>query len=108
MKVFSIVLVVLISLATLTHGESKGLFCSACNFLWNEVKKEMPVVANDGGVALKKEVTKVCDKFNKSIPLLGQICEQVSTDVIDDVYQFILTEDNKINPEKICEHLKMC
>uniref|UniRef100_A0A0K0FBJ9 Saposin B-type domain-containing protein n=1 Tax=Strongyloides venezuelensis TaxID=75913 RepID=A0A0K0FBJ9_STRVS len=104
----TILLASFVVLSASLQPESRGLLCSACKFLWKEVKKELPVVADYEEKELKAAVTNVCSKFTFSIPLLGQLCDNIGDDVITDVYKFILQEDKEINPDKICTHLNEC
>uniref|UniRef100_A0A0K0EP39 Saposin B-type domain-containing protein n=1 Tax=Strongyloides stercoralis TaxID=6248 RepID=A0A0K0EP39_STRER len=103
-----ILLACLIGLSTSLFLETKGLMCSTCKFLWKEVKKELPVVAGEGDVELERVVKNVCGKFEKSVPLLGKFCQTFGHDALQDIYQYILSEDKKINPDKICVYTKQC
>uniref|UniRef100_A0A0N5A426 Saposin B-type domain-containing protein n=1 Tax=Parastrongyloides trichosuri TaxID=131310 RepID=A0A0N5A426_PARTI len=111
MKSFSIVILIVAAFGValaMYSPDAKNLLCSPCKFIFKEVAKELPEADKITEETLKVAIDVVCKRFLGAIPLAKDACEKLGGDAVDELYQFILKEGKKIDPDSICKHLHMC
>ncbi|KAI6182059.1 hypothetical protein M3Y97_00339500 [Aphelenchoides bicaudatus] len=83
------------------------LLCKPCQKFFTELKKDLPDVATITEEVLKSVINTECESLDW-IPFVDKICEKVLDWGLDKLFNLIVNEDGKIDPQHDCQALKMC
>ncbi|KAI6203849.1 hypothetical protein M3Y94_00605400 [Aphelenchoides besseyi] len=83
------------------------LLCKPCKWFFAEVKKLIPDVTNLSKEELEKVIDKACDDLD-FIPFLNKICDKLVDEALDKLYDLIVREDKRIDPEHCCQKIRLC
>uniref|UniRef100_A0A914W681 Saposin B-type domain-containing protein n=1 Tax=Plectus sambesii TaxID=2011161 RepID=A0A914W681_9BILA len=79
--------------------------CEPCHWCFTEVEKYLPDADELTKDVLDEAVNYVCYKI--PVPFIDQVCDKLLDDVVEDLYEYILTLDH-FDVDLVCIHLDMC
>uniref|UniRef100_A0A914W3G0 Saposin B-type domain-containing protein n=1 Tax=Plectus sambesii TaxID=2011161 RepID=A0A914W3G0_9BILA len=79
--------------------------CEPCHWCFTEVEKYLPEGDELTKELLDDAINVVCNKI--PIPGITHVCDQLLDDVVEDLYEYILTLDH-FDVTLVCIHLDMC
>jgi len=90
--------------------QSNGLhfLCKPCKTVFTDVIAELESVEEITAPVLKEKIDEACKKFVGSIPFVEKSCDKIGETAVDDLLQWLLAEEDKINAERSCIFLHMC
>ncbi|CAD5233551.1 unnamed protein product [Bursaphelenchus xylophilus] len=84
----------------------KRILCRPCKSIFNVLKRELKDGAGLTKEALKNAINNQCKKHLGR--LVGKVCSKLGGKGIDALYDLIVKEDKRIDPQRCCKKVGLC
>jgi hypothetical protein len=95
-------------LAQKKQEDGVKFLCSPCKTVFTDVLQELESVEKITAEALKPAIDSACDKWTGKIQFVDNACKEIAETAVEDLAQWLIDEEKKVNPERTCIYLHMC
>ncbi|KAH7701737.1 hypothetical protein AAVH_31124 [Aphelenchoides avenae] len=84
------------------------ILCKPCEKLMFGLQKSYPTLDGITREAFDLAIKAECSSLTHGIPFMDQLCDKIGDHEVDVLYNLIMKEGAKIDPNKDCRAIKFC